>query len=303
MADGVLNLGDGRRIGYSEWGPAGAPPILYCHGFPSNRRELDLLQPVLERCQVEARLVALNRPGYGPSTFQADRTILDWPRDVAEAADILGIGRFAVLGVSGGAPYALACGYALGDRVTRIGIVVGMGPLDATGMKHATAISGPSALGSIRRLQFGMAALAFRKGQEGRFVDQSVASMGPADREVMERGEVRAWFIEVMHESFQEGGRAAAHEAGLYRSGWGFDPQQVTNETRFWYGGVDETVPASAGEWLAGRIPESEYTLWPQHGHFSWMISDEAAHAVSATARGWFWTGEGGADSSGLLMG
>jgi len=284
MADGLLHLGDGRRIGYSEWGPVGAPPILYCHGFPSNRRELNLVQPVLERRQVNARLVALNRPGYGRSTFQADRAILDWPRDAAEAADILGIGRFAVLGVSGGAPYALACGYALGDRVTRIGIAVGIGPMDATGMKQATAISGLSALGLIRRLQFGMAALAFRKGQEGRFVDQSVASMGAADREVMARDEVREWFIEVMRESFQEGGRAAAHEAGLYRSGWGFDPQQVTNETRFWYGGADETVPASAGEWLADRMPGSEHTLWPQHGHFSWMISDEAANVVSVIA-------------------
>ena len=86
------------------------------------------------------------------------------PRYVAEAADKLGIGRFAVLGVSGGCPYALACGYVLGDRVTRIGIVVGMGPIDATGMKQATAISGPSALGLVRRLQFGMAAMAFSQG-------------------------------------------------------------------------------------------------------------------------------------------
>lgn len=286
MADGLLNLGDRRKISYTEWGPAGAPPVLYCHGFPGNRRELDMIQPVLERRQVEARLVALNRPGYGRSTFHSDRTILDWPGDVAEAADTLGIGRFAVLGVSGGAPYALACGYALGDRVTRIGIVVGMGPLDATRMRQATAISGPSHFGLIRRLQFGMAALAFRNGQEGRFVDQSVASMGPADREAMERGDVRAWFIEVMRESFQDGGRAAAHEAGLYRSGWGFNPQQVTNDTRLWYGGADETVPASAGEWLADRMNGSEYILWPQHGHFSWMVSDEAAHVVSATARG-----------------
>lgn len=286
MAEGLLELGDGRRIGYSEWGPVGAPPVLYCHGFPGNRRELDLIQPVLERRQVEARLVALNRPGYGRSTFQTDRAILDWPRDAAEAADTLGIDRFAVLGVSGGAPYALACGYALGDRVTRIGIVVGMGPLEATGMKQATAISGPSGLGSIRRLQFGMAAMAFRKGEEGRFVDQSVASMGAADRDVLERGEVRAWFIEVMRESFQEGGRAAAHEAGLYRGGWGFHPQQVTNETRFWYGGADETVPASAGEWLADRMPGSAFTLWPQHGHFSWMVSGEAADVVSVIATG-----------------
>jgi len=286
-SDGVLNLADGRKLGYSQWGAADAPPLLYCHGFPSNRRELDLIQPVLERRQVHARVVALNRPGYGPSTFQEDRGFLDWPLDVAEAADKLGIGQFAVLGVSGGCPYALACGYVLGDRVTRIGIVVGMGPIDATGMKQATAISGPSALELVRRLQFGMAAMAFRKGQEARFVEQSVASMGAADQAVMLRPEVREWFTEAMRESFEQGGRTASHEAGLYRRRWGFNPQHITAaKTRFWYGGADQTVPVSAGRWLADRVSGSDFTLWPQHGHFSWMIDDEAADAIAATAGG-----------------
>jgi pimeloyl-ACP methyl ester carboxylesterase len=286
VVDGVVDLADGRRLGYAEWGPADAPPLLYCHGFPGNRLELDLIQPVLERRQVDARVVVLDRPGYGLSTFQPNRGFLDWPSDVGEAADRLGIGRFAALGVSGGCPYALACGHLLGDRVARIGIVVGMGPLEAEGMEQATGISGPSAFGVIRRLQFGMAAVAFRKGQEARFVEQSVATMGAADQEVMTRPQVRDWFTKVMRESFQQGGRAAAHEAGLYRRRWGFDPQQIRAKTRFWYGAADETVPASTGRWLADRIPRSDYSLWPQHGHFSWMTNDEAADVASATARG-----------------
>lgn len=286
VVDGFVDLVDGRKLAYAEWGAPDGSPIIYCHGFPSNRRELDLISQVLEQCKVDARVVALNRPGYGPSTSQADQAILDWPRDVAEAADKLGIGRFAVLGVSGGGPFALACGHLLGDRVTRIGIVAGMAPVDATGMEEATAISGPSSFRVIRRLQFGMAAVAFRKGQEGRFVDQSVASMGAADQQVIGRPEVRQWFTEVMREAFQQGGRAAAHEAGLLRGSWGFDPRQVSAETRYWYGAADETVPASAGRWLADRTPGSAYTLWPHHGHFTWMISDEAAEVVAAIGGG-----------------
>ena len=48
------------------------------------------------------RIVALDRPGYGLSDFQPDRTILDWPRDVEEAAEALGLTRFSVIGGSGG---------------------------------------------------------------------------------------------------------------------------------------------------------------------------------------------------------
>ena len=40
------------------------------------------------------------RRGFGLSTFQKNRGFLDWPTDVADAADLLGIDRFAVLAVS-----------------------------------------------------------------------------------------------------------------------------------------------------------------------------------------------------------
>ena len=285
MVDGVLDLADGRRLGYAEWGPPDAPPVLYCHGFPTNRQELLLIQPALERHGVEARVVALNRPGYGPSTFQANRTFLDWPRDVAEAADQLGIGRFAVLGVSwGGCPYALACGYALPERVTRIGIVVGMAPIEAPGMHDASAISRPSANRLVRRVQFGMMAYAFKKGREDRFLEQSLTTMGDTDREAMAQPEMQQWFFAMTRESLGQGGGSAAHEAGLYRKPWGFEPEQVTVETRLWYGGADKTVPASAGLWLADLLPDSHYELWPEHGHFTWMLSHEAAEVVAAVA-------------------
>ncbi|MGB7861566.1 MAG: alpha/beta hydrolase, partial [Acidimicrobiia bacterium] len=144
MEEGVLSLADGRNLAYTMWGAPSAHAIFYCHGFPTNRRELDLLQPRLEQLGVGARVVALNRPGYGASTFQANRSILDWPGDVAQAADQFGIGHFSVLGVSGGSPYAFACAHQLGDRVAKVGIVAGIGPMEANGMKQAAAITGPS---------------------------------------------------------------------------------------------------------------------------------------------------------------
>ena len=54
MVDGVLDLADGRRLGYAEWGPPDAPPIVYRHGSPGNRRELRLLQPVSDHNQASS---------------------------------------------------------------------------------------------------------------------------------------------------------------------------------------------------------------------------------------------------------
>jgi len=283
MDEGVLDLSDGRRLGYASYGRADAPPVVYCHGFPSNRLEFQLIQPVLERRGVDARVVVLDRPGYGKSSHLPKRTFSDWPGDVAEAANQLGLDGFAVVGVSGGGPYALACGHLLADRVSRVGVVVGVAPREATGMEEAASIDGPSANRLLRRLQFTMSAYAFKKGQEDRFVDQTVAAMGDADREVLNRPEVRQWFIEMTREAFIQGGRTADLEAGLYRRPWGFDPAQVNVETRLWYAGEDRTVPASAGRWLADRMVDAEIVVWPQHGHLSWMVADEAADVIAAT--------------------
>ena len=97
-------------------------PVLYCHGFPSCRLEPSML-PVSG-----IRLIALDRPGYGLSDPLPGRTLLDWPRDVAAAADALGLGRFAVAGVSGGAPYAAACAALLKDRIIGLALICGIAP-------------------------------------------------------------------------------------------------------------------------------------------------------------------------------
>ena len=132
MFETTLTLADGRSLGLAEWGPPDAPLVVYCHGFPGSRLEPSLAQAVVERRAVNARVIAFDRPGYGRSAFLPGRGFLDWPTDMAEAADRLGIDRFSVLGASGGCPYALACASSLGERVTRVGIVAGVGPLEAT---------------------------------------------------------------------------------------------------------------------------------------------------------------------------
>jgi pimeloyl-ACP methyl ester carboxylesterase len=57
------------------------------------------------------QLIGLDRPGIGRSDAKAGYRLLDWPDDVVEVADGLGIERFAVEGLSGGGPYALACAH------------------------------------------------------------------------------------------------------------------------------------------------------------------------------------------------
>src|SRR5262249_5159103 len=97
-----------------------------CHGKPGSRLDWVLDDEWLRSRGL--RLIAPDRPGYGLSDFRRRGRYLDWPDDVAELMDSLGIKRFAALGVSGGGPFAAACAYRLGERVTRLAIVSSVAP-------------------------------------------------------------------------------------------------------------------------------------------------------------------------------
>ena len=56
----------------------------------------------------------------------------DAAADIEAIADQLGFDRFAVVGASGGAPHALACGALLGERILRVAALVTPAPADTS---------------------------------------------------------------------------------------------------------------------------------------------------------------------------
>lgn len=116
---------DGRRLGYSECGDPNGALVLYFHGTPGSRIETRLIAG--EAAAGGVRLIAVERPGIGLSDYQQGRTILDWPADVENFAAAIGYGEapFGVIGLSGGAPYALACVKCIPQRMTHVALVSG----------------------------------------------------------------------------------------------------------------------------------------------------------------------------------
>ena len=77
------------------------------------------------------RLVGYARPGYGGSTPQPGRDVRRRRPTSAAIADALGLGRFAVMGASGGGPHALACAALLPERVTAAVTLAGLAPRES----------------------------------------------------------------------------------------------------------------------------------------------------------------------------
>ena len=118
----------GLRLAGLAWGPPEGTPVLALHGWLDNAASFQPLAEHLPGC----RLVALDLPGHGQSDHRPPGVgyhFVDWVVDVAAAADALGWERFALMGHSMGAGIASLFAGTLPQRLTRLVLIEGLGPL------------------------------------------------------------------------------------------------------------------------------------------------------------------------------
>jgi pimeloyl-ACP methyl ester carboxylesterase len=267
--DAELELTDGRTLGYAAYGPADGDPLLYFHGTPGSRYTRVPETSLLEAHGV--RQVTLERPGFGRSTYDPDRTLLDWPDDVREAADILGYEQFAIAGHSGGGPHTLACAHSIPDRVTSVGVISGMGPLDAP--KATQGMEFKTRLGfTLARVPFALRPFLWLRTRKLRndpdgFLDVWADSSAEADRETLQRPAVRAVIIQGMQEALKNGTKPPLHENRLFAQSWGFDLADISTPVDLWYGEQDTFTPEAMARHVVDAIPESNPTFYADEGH------------------------------------
>jgi pimeloyl-ACP methyl ester carboxylesterase len=271
-----IKLNDGRRLCWSLYGDPQGLPAFYCHGFPSSRLEAALGHEAARAQGI--CLIAVDRPGYGGSDFAPARQLVDWPRDLAELADVMGLTRFAVVGTSGGGPYALACARFLSDRLTCVVLICPLGPVEALqGRPRMNPAARALVAMTLRRIALvqwlyrRLGPLAVRLGIET-LLRAYARQANPADREVLSLPAVRLGLAAATREAFRQGGDGPALDLGLYRRDWGFDPGAIDIPVQLWHGELDDLLPPASGRWLAGRLPRCEARFIPAEGHFSLPI-------------------------------
>jgi len=127
------------------------------------------------------RLIAADRPGMRLSDYQPGRTLADWPDDVLELAAALGLERFAVLGISGGGPYAGVCAWKLSSQLAGAGLVSCLAPPDVPGVtagmsrRNRVAFELVGRLAVLRRVLFAVTAVSVLRRRPGRVLERGVA--------------------------------------------------------------------------------------------------------------------------------
>jgi len=270
-----IRLRDGRSLGIMACGDPGGMPVLYFHGFPGSRLEVQLADRSAARLNV--RLIGIDRPGYGISDFKPGRNLIDWPDDVVELADHFGLDRFKVLGISGGGPYAAACAYKIRQRLTAVGIGCGLGPIDPAGMLaemtwiNRFGLKFAGKIPSLTKLIFLPLAYFLRHHPEKVLASMAHLAREP-DRSVMQSTQVKQIMAVSFRESMLRGPAGAIHDLMLYAKPWGFDLQDIRTRIYLWHGKKDVIVPSAMGRHLAAAIPDYRSVFFPEEGHFSLVV-------------------------------
>ena len=266
-----LGLGAGRTLHVYDAAPDARDErlaVFWHHGTPNTGDPPEPLFPAASEYGI--RFVSYDRPGYGGSTPVPGRDVASAAVDVVGIADALGIGRFAVMGHSGGGPHALACAALLPDRVLAVVSGSGLAPYEAEGLDWFAGMS-PSGAAELRAAAAGRAALE-RHFASSEFDPEAFT---PADHAAL--AGAWAWLGAIAGKAMKSGPGPMVDDDLAYVTPWGFDIGRVRAPVLYLHGGQDRMVPRSHGEWLARHTPAAELWLRPEDGHVSVLSSAAAA--------------------------
>ena len=263
-------LRDGRKLGYAEYGDPQGKTIFLFHGIPGSRMIQHPDASIAIACNV--RLIVPERPGMGLSDFKTGRKLLDWPADVEELADTLGIGEFAVAGFSGGGPYAAACGFAIPHRLLSVGLISGVSPTNAPGVLDGMLPSNRMGYTVGRWMPWFLWRWVFKRYYHdiSHHPDKlAIMTEGEpdADRIIFAKSGIRQIFIKNFSEAFRQGTLGTARDGWLLSRPWGFALEGISVPIYLWQGEADVVVTPAMGRYMATQIPQCHAKFYPGEGH------------------------------------
>jgi pimeloyl-ACP methyl ester carboxylesterase len=282
MRDTIV-VGQGRSLEIREYGDPRGHPAFFFHGLIGSHHQASYVADEARR--VGLRLIAPNRPGVGRSAFVKRQSPLEAVPDVEELAQALRLDKFSVIGISGGAPYALAVLYRLGERVRTATLISGMGPAQLPGGLHGMdqrrriILATGSRYPQLARKAFQIAARRFHAHPE-RFLKRLIKTWAPPDQDLFRRSEVFRLFLKDIDQVFANasGPEGMAQELALYRNyGFSLGDLPASRRITIWHGLTDNIVPPAMAWKMVQALPNAEAHLLPG-GHF--MAIDAAGSII-----------------------
>jgi len=278
--EGTVTLHDGRKLGFAEFGVPHGKPVFWLHGTPGARRQI----PPEARAAAAlrgVRLIGIDRPGVGDSTAHLYPSFLAWAADVAALADALGLGRFGLVGLSGGGPYVLACAHAFPERVVAGAVLGGVAPTQGPEAAPGGLVLLASHLEPLIRAlhePIGIILTAFvwaLRPLSSQVMNLYARVSPPGDQAVFARPEMKAFFLDDLLNGSRWGLRAPVYDLLLFSRPWGFRLRDIRVPIRFWHGDSDHLVPLEHARHQAKLVPDSDLRVRPGESHLGGLAAAE----------------------------
>lgn len=271
----AIELRDGRRLGFDDVGDPDGVPVLFVHGTPDSRRARHPDDELAAEAGV--RLVAVDRPGSGGSTFDPKGTVGSFADDAVALADALDVERWRPFAWSAGSVYALALAARHPERVDAVAVVAGLVPFEAyatpglldqaDGGRHMVAELGEE-LGAAGLAEMAAPMLAPHPCTMDLAREHVVETSDPPRRAALEAipGALDAMAAGVF-DSVAQGIGGITRDLELQVEPPDVDWSAVSVPVRLWYGDRDANTPPAFGRWWADRLPDAHLTVLPGEGH------------------------------------
>jgi pimeloyl-ACP methyl ester carboxylesterase len=268
-----LRLPDGRRLDFQVSGPAGAAPLVFHHGTPGAATPIRALERAAHARSL--RLVTTSRPGYGGSTRQPGRAVVDVVADTAFVLQALGAERCLVAGWSGGGPHALACAARL-PAAEAVLVIAAVAPYGGAGLDWTAGMGQDNTVefraaseGEERLRPYLLEQREQLKDVTAAGIIASLESLLPEVDRATLTGEFGEDLAASIHDGLRLGIDGWMDDDLAFTKPWGFDLSEVTAPTALWQGSEDLMVPFAHGQWLSSRVPGVTAHLELGEGHLS----------------------------------
>ena len=271
----TIKLTDGRCLSYFQFGDPKGKPIFYFHGSGiSSGTYAKILGNHASKNGI--CLIAPDRPGIGFSDFKKDRKLLDWPGDMEELADNLGISQFSIVSESGGSAYSYACACLIPHRVLKAAIVSGLYPPGIRSLYKSTPLKTRLITGIMRKVPQGLLkkmymglANSVQKDPETFFNKAAKRSSGQ-ERKMILDSKFQECYKDSITNVFRQGHNGLVQDIRiLFSHSWGIDLKDIKCPVWLWHGEKDSSVPTSTVKALVPIIRNCNASFYPDDGHMS----------------------------------
>jgi pimeloyl-ACP methyl ester carboxylesterase len=261
----TLTLSDGRCVAWSDFGNRHGFPVVYFPSQGGSRLEAMLLHEAA--LSAGFRLIAVDRPGIGCSTFRKLAGHTDMNDDVRAVLDVLGIAELGLMAWAGGSPYALAFGRESGAFQIRFINLLSPFPVMPQSESRLSKM-----LLSLLRIGIQLRYLLAHKKPAG-FLAQAREQMCQPDQKLFDSPRINQILTHDAIEAARQGVRGVAADCTMSFKRWDFDPAGVLAPVHLWQGGADNlSVPCSALR-LQSLVPGADLHTVSRQGHLFFLVA------------------------------